>query len=90
MLAWRVLNLYTAILFWESNRIFTHRICRFTTPDGKFDSGFYLADNDTMLLQAELVNYRKEEQKVFIQIDYEYVDGKSAKAAGTTFASAAR
>jgi hypothetical protein len=43
-----------------------------------------------MLLQAELVNYRREEQKVFLQIDYEYVDGKTPKAAGTTFASAAR
>jgi hypothetical protein len=43
-----------------------------------------------MLLQAEVVNYRKEEKKVFLQIDYEYVDGKAPKAAGTTFASAAR
>jgi hypothetical protein len=60
----------------------------FTTPDGKFDSGFYLAKDDLMLLQAELVNYRKEEQKVFLQIDVEYVDGKSPKSAATTFATA--
>jgi hypothetical protein len=29
-----------------------------TTPDGKFDSGFYLAKDDKLFMQAEIVNYR--------------------------------
>jgi hypothetical protein len=47
----------------------------YTTPDGKFNSGYYIKD-DTFIMQAELVNYRKEPQKVYIQMDIEYVPGK--------------
>jgi hypothetical protein len=57
----------------------------FTTPDGKFNSGFYLGNNDKMLMQAEIVNYRKEPQKVFLQFDVEYLPGKVGGEAVTAF-----
>jgi len=59
-----------------------------TTPDGKFDSGFYLAKDDKLLLQAELVNYRKEAQQLWLQADVEWVPGKVGRSAYTTIGSA--
>jgi hypothetical protein len=56
-----------------------------TTPDGKFDSGYYLGLNDKMLFQAELINYNKEPKQVYLQIDAEYVLGAVGKPAATTF-----
>jgi hypothetical protein len=59
----------------------------YTTPDGKFDSGFYLAKNDRILLAAEIVNYRKDPQPLYVQIDIEYVPGKPKKEAVTSLSS---
>lgn len=59
----------------------------FTTPDGKFNSGFYLGKKDKMLMQAEIVNYRSEPQKVFLQFDVEYLPGKVGSEAVTAFTS---
>lgn len=47
----------------------------YTTPDGKFPSGYYIKDN-RFLMQAEIVNYRREPQDVYIQIDMEYMEGQ--------------
>jgi hypothetical protein len=47
----------------------------YTTPDGKFNSGYYIKDND-FALQAEIINYRSTEQSVYIQTDLEYLPGK--------------
>jgi hypothetical protein len=56
-----------------------------TTPDGKFDSGYYLGKNDKMLMQAEIVNYNKISKSVYLQFDVEYVPGKVGKPAATSF-----
>ena len=40
------------------------------------ESGYYLKD-DKILLQAEIVNYKTEPQKVYVSIDYEFLpEGK--------------
>lgn len=59
----------------------------YTTPDGKFDSGFYLHPKDEMLMAAELVNYRKEDVPIYIQVDFEWVPGKVGKEAVTGLSS---
>jgi hypothetical protein len=46
----------------------------YTTPDGKFKSGYFV-DNNKFMMQAEMINYRPEEQTVYILADLEYVDG---------------
>lgn len=47
----------------------------YTTPDGTFNSGYYIQENNFMM-QAEMINYRKEEQRVYIETDIEFVNGK--------------
>lgn len=59
----------------------------YTTGDGKFDSGFH-AGNYPYILSAEVVNYKPEEQKVFITVDYDYVPGTVGANVGMMFASA--
>lgn len=46
------------------------------TPDGKFNSGYYLSDDSKFMLQAELINYLPTEQTVYLQVDMEYVNGR--------------
>jgi hypothetical protein len=48
----------------------------FTTPDGKFKSGYYIPQNAAFMMNAELINYRKENQEVYVTTDIEYLDGK--------------
>lgn len=60
----------------------------FTTPDGKFDSGFYRQPKDQLFVQAEVVNYREEAQNIYLQADVEFVPGKVGKMATTSFSSA--
>jgi hypothetical protein len=55
----------------------------FTSPDGKFDSG-YVVNNPRLAMQAELVNYRPEPQKVYVTMEYEYVPTTTPKAADTS------
>jgi hypothetical protein len=59
----------------------------FTTVDGSFNSGFYFGEKDKLFFQAEVVNYNKEPQTVYIQMDTEFVDGKPEKEAMTSFIS---
>jgi hypothetical protein len=35
----------------------------FTTPDGKYESGYYVGPNDSFMMQSEVVNYSKKTQK---------------------------
>ena len=46
----------------------------YTTPDGKFNSGYFI-DNNKFMMQVEMINYRPEEQTVYVLADLEYVDG---------------
>jgi hypothetical protein len=59
----------------------------FTTANGKFDSGFYFGQKDKLFFQAEVVNYRKQPQNVYIQMDVEYVPGRVGREASTAFVS---
>jgi hypothetical protein len=53
----------------------------FTSPDGKFNSGYAISKQPRFAMQAELVNYLPIDQKVYITMEYEYVPGKIADAA---------
>lgn len=55
----------------------------FTSADGKFDSGYYLGQDDKMLLQGEIINYLPTPQKVFLQMDLEFMPGRIGKEAIT-------
>jgi hypothetical protein len=46
-----------------------------TSRDGKYESGFFVAKEDAFGFQADLVNYSKEEKKVYNSVEIEYVDG---------------
>jgi hypothetical protein len=59
----------------------------YTTIDGKFPSGFHVG-NDQMMMQAEIVNYLKEPQKVWITVDYEWLPGTHGSDAYQTVLSA--
>lgn len=48
----------------------------FTSQDGKFDSGFYMPEDAVPKISGEIINYRMEPQKVYIQLDLEWVDGR--------------
>jgi hypothetical protein len=45
----------------------------FTSPDGTFNAGYRLFKDPSIMMQAELVNYRIEKQQVYVVIDYEWV-----------------
>jgi len=47
----------------------------YTTPDGEFDSGYYVHQGP-FAMTAEIVNYKTTPQKVYITLDYEWVQGK--------------
>ena len=59
----------------------------YTTPDGKFNSGYYIKDNN-FALQAEIINYRSTEQSVYIQTDLEYLPGRVGSDAEQSVISA--
>lgn len=48
----------------------------FTSPDGKYNSAYYVGTKDTFMMQSEVVNYSPEPKKWYIAADYEYVPGK--------------
>jgi hypothetical protein len=47
----------------------------YTTPDASFPAGYYVKD-DSFIMQAEFVNYKPTNQTVYVQLDYEYMQGK--------------
>jgi hypothetical protein len=50
-----------------------------TTPNGDFNSGYIINGSNTngmMGVQAELVNYRAEKQKVYLNMEYEWLKGQ--------------
>jgi hypothetical protein len=52
----------------------------FTTPDGSYNSGYYIGVADQFVMQAEIVNYNPKPQKWYIAADIEYTPGKPAGA----------
>jgi hypothetical protein len=56
----------------------------FTTPDGSFNSGRYIDPKDRFFFQAEVINYKKVPQQLYVQMDLEWVQGKAEKHATWT------
>jgi hypothetical protein len=60
----------------------------YASPDQKGpEAGYYLSPEDYFMMQAEMINYTKEEKKVFLRFDYEYVPGKVKKESTLTILS---
>jgi len=80
-------NLESGILGFGAVDEFTQK---YTTADGKFNSGYYIGPNDKIMIQAEIVNYKTTPQEVYLQFDTEYLTGKPAglKEAITAISSA--
>jgi hypothetical protein len=55
----------------------------YTPRDGKTASGYYLK-NDTIAVQAEVINYRYVDQKVYLTMDVEYLPGKYGRDSMST------
>lgn len=51
----------------------------FTTPDGKFDSGYAIGAKPSVTMQAELINYKPTPQTIYITAEIEYVKGHPAE-----------
>lgn len=48
----------------------------FTTPDGTFNSGYYVAAQDRVMVTSEIINYKDAPVKVFSEVELEYVPGR--------------
>jgi hypothetical protein len=48
----------------------------FTTPDGKFDSGYYIGQREMFAMQSEIINYKPTNQSVYITAEIEYLPGR--------------
>ena len=62
---------------------------RFLTVDStsKLQSGHYLGNDDKTFFQGELINYTKTPQRLYLQIDVEYMPGKQGNGAFVSFSS---
>jgi hypothetical protein len=49
---------------------------RFTDPQGKLNSGFYIGKNDGISFMIDVVNYNNETKKVWQMSEIEYLPGK--------------
>ncbi|RDI85061.1 hypothetical protein Vi05172_g5044 [Venturia inaequalis] len=49
---------------------------QFSTPDGMFNSGYYLTPETKIIMAGEVVNYTNETKKIFAVSDMEYIPGK--------------
>jgi hypothetical protein len=47
----------------------------FSTPDGMFNSGYFLGKQSKVIMSAELVNYAKEPKTVFAVTEIDYLPG---------------
>jgi hypothetical protein len=48
----------------------------FTTPNGTYNSGYYIGKSDQFMMQNEIVNYNPKPQKWYIAADFEYIQGR--------------
>jgi hypothetical protein len=49
----------------------------FNTPDGLFNSGYYLGKSSKVILSAELINYAKETKNVYAVTEVDYLPGNT-------------
>jgi hypothetical protein len=47
----------------------------YTTPDGKFNSGYYVGPNDKISMSVEMMNCRTHRQTVYVAAEAEYILG---------------
>jgi hypothetical protein len=60
----------------------------YASPDSKAQAaGYYISPTDYIMMQAEMINYTKQDKKVYIQFDYEYVPGRVGKEATLSIVS---
>jgi hypothetical protein len=45
----------------------------FVDPSKSIKSGFYMGQNEAMVLLAEAINYSKEPSEIYVKMDYEYL-----------------
>jgi hypothetical protein len=48
----------------------------YSTPDYKFDSGYYLPGDDKIVVTGEVVNYNNETKTIYAVSEIEYIPGK--------------
>lgn len=51
-------------------------VTNYTSPDGKFNSGFYVSKSDLILSAGEVINNNDEPKKIYVIADIEYLPGK--------------
>jgi hypothetical protein len=49
----------------------------FTTPDGGFNSGYYIGQKDRLVLNGDVINYTDETRTVYTLNEIEYIPGKA-------------
>jgi Stress up-regulated Nod 19 len=49
----------------------------FTTPDGMFDSGYFLGKKSKVIMSAELINYSKEIKNIYAVTEVDYLPGST-------------
>jgi hypothetical protein len=50
----------------------------FSTPDGSVNSGYYVGQNDKLLMNGDVINYTNETKIVYTLNEIEYIPGKVA------------
>jgi len=48
----------------------------YTSPDGKFNSGFYVGPTDKMLSTGQVVNYSNKTMEVYARLEIEFIPGR--------------
>jgi hypothetical protein len=56
----------------------------FTTVDGKFNSGYHITAKPTITVTYDFVNYKNTPHQLYLELEYEYVDGIVGRDAGHT------
>lgn len=51
----------------------------FFAKDSSVKTGYFIGTKDTFSMLAEVVNYEKKEQEVYVTIDYEYIPNVPAR-----------
>jgi hypothetical protein len=61
----------------------------FTSPDGKFDSGYQVNGKPSITVSYDFVNYKDVAQQLHLELEYEWLDGIVGRDAGHTLKSVA-
>jgi hypothetical protein len=59
----------------------------FTSPDGKFNSGYHIVSSPSITISYDFVNYESSPKQLHLELEYEYVDGIVGQDAGHTLKS---